>query len=185
MNDEGTIVLREARESDIPGLADLHVRTFRETHGGGPNVDTRQQQWRAKFMSGQLLFLVVLEDQAGELVGFASGERHGDAELSAYGGELNKIYLLRKYQRQGHALRLLCAAAGRFLRRGVTSMLLFGDARSRSNGFYEAMGGERLYAPTGEFHGGYGWPDLARLLSLCGGAPPPASAAAEVMWSAR
>jgi hypothetical protein len=46
-------------------------------------------------------------------------------------------------------------------------MLLFGDARSPSNGFYEAMRGERLYASNGEFHGAYGWPDLPVLATMC------------------
>ena len=34
----------------------------------------------------------------------------------------------------------------------MTSMLLFGDAKSPSNGFYEAFGAERLYSSSGEFH---------------------------------
>jgi hypothetical protein len=38
-----------------------------------------------------------------------------------------------------------------------------GDARSPTNGFYEAMGAHRLYAAAGEFHGGYGWRDLHEL----------------------
>jgi hypothetical protein len=42
-------------------------------------------------------------------------------------------------------------------------MLLFGDAQSPSNGFYEAHGAERIYSERGEFHGGYGWPDLRKL----------------------
>ena len=46
-------------------------------------------------------------------------------------------------------------------------MLLFGDASSPSNGFYEAFGAERLYSESGEFHGGYGWRDLARLSAHC------------------
>jgi hypothetical protein len=46
-------------------------------------------------------------------------------------------------------------------------MLLFGDAQNPSNGFYEALGAERLYAANGEFHGGYGWRDLQRLASIC------------------
>jgi L-amino acid N-acyltransferase YncA len=169
MMDHSDIVLRDAGEEDLPALAELHVRAFRETHGGGPGAETREQQWRAKLGSGQLVFCIVLENQSGELVGFASGEMHSDRELGRYGGELNKIYVLRKAQRCGLGRRLLCAAAERFITAGVTSMLLFGDARSLSNGFYERMGGERLYAPTGEFHGGYGWPDLATLTSICAG----------------
>lgn len=66
---------------------------------------------------------------------------------------MNKIYVLRRYHRQGLGKQLVCRVARMFLARGITSMLLFGDARSPSNGFYEALGAERLYSPSGEFHG--------------------------------
>lgn len=160
------VILRDARPSDIRALAGLHVSTFRETHGSGPDVAVREQQWRSKFGEGRLVFCVLLVEESGRLIGFASGQRHHD-EPRNYAGELNKIYLLREYQGRGLGRRLLCAAATRFLENGITSMLLFGDARSRSNGFYEALGAERLYAATGEFHGGYGWRDLTQLASLC------------------
>lgn len=161
-----SVVLRDANESDIPALAALHVRTFHETHGGGPDAALRERQWRAKFASGQLVFCVVL-DTLDELVGFASGELYRSDQLSDFRGELNKIYLLRRYQRQGLGRVLLCAAAERFLRAGVASMLLFGDASSPSNGFYEAMRGRRLYASNGDFHGGYGWSDLTVVTAIC------------------
>ena len=48
---------------------------------------------------------------------------------------------------------------------GANSMNLFGDARNPSNGFYERMGAERTYAENGDFHGGYGWRDLGKLLA--------------------
>jgi hypothetical protein len=57
--------------------------------------------------------------------------------------------------------------ARRFLERGVTSMLLFGDAANPTNRFYEAFGGERLYGERGDFHGGYGWRDLRVLADRC------------------
>jgi hypothetical protein len=44
-------------------------------------------------------------------------------------------------------------------------MLLFGEATNPSNGFYETFGAERLYSQSGEFHGGYGWGDLQRLVT--------------------
>jgi hypothetical protein len=62
---------------------------------------------------------------------------------------------------------LVCEIAGRFLRQGIRSMLLFGDARNPSNGFYEHLGAVRLLSPEGEFHGGYGWPDLGKLTARC------------------
>jgi len=49
-------------------------------------------------------------------------------------------------------------------------MLLFGDARSPSNGFYEHFGAERLISPEGAFHGGYGWRDLRVLAQRCAAA---------------
>jgi GNAT superfamily N-acetyltransferase len=68
--------------------------------------------------------------------------------------------VLQRYHRQGIGRLLLCNVARRFLDRGITSMLLFGEATNPSNGFYEAFGADRLYTPSGEFHGGYGWRDF-------------------------
>jgi len=166
-----TFHIREAREADIPALAQLHVETFNETHRGGrqggPSYDLRERQWREAFeQQDGSWFSYVIEDDGGELVGFAKGTPH-DGGVPGFAGELNKIYVLRRVQRQGLGRLLLGTVARRFVERGVTSMLLFGDAANPSNGFYEAFGAERLYGPTGEFHGGYGWRDLAALAAHC------------------
>jgi L-amino acid N-acyltransferase YncA len=165
--------LREAREADVPALARLHVQTFTETHRGGrpggPSYEFRERQWREAFeRTDASWFCFVVEDERGELVGFAKGTPH-DGGVPGYRGELNKIYLLQKVQRQGLGRLLLCAVAQRFMSEGVESMLLFGDAANPSNGFYEAFGAERLYSERGEFHGGYGWPDLGKLITRCVG----------------
>jgi GNAT superfamily N-acetyltransferase len=163
--------LREALVADIAALAKLHVETFNETHRGGrpggPSYELRERQWREAF-DGQdgSWFCYVVEDD-GELVGFAKGTPH-DGGVPGYAGELNKIYLLKRVQRQGLGRLLLCAVARRFIERGVTSMLLFGDAANPSNGFYEALGAERLHSEAGQFHGAYGWPDLRKLVAQCG-----------------
>jgi ribosomal protein S18 acetylase RimI-like enzyme len=166
-----TFHLRDARESDIPALARLHVQTFNETHRRGlplgPSYELRDAQWREAFnRRNGSWFCFVIEDDHGELVGFAKGTPH-DGGVPGYAGELNKIYVLRQVQRKGLGQRLLCAVASRFVERGVTSMLLFGEATNPSNGFYEAFGAERLYSDKGEFHGGYGWPDLSNLVARC------------------
>jgi L-amino acid N-acyltransferase YncA len=163
--------LRDARETDIPALAALHVQTFNETHRGGrpggPSCELREQQWREAFeRQDGSWFCYVIEDPRGELVGFAKGTPH-DGSVPGYAGSLNKIYLLRRVQRQGLGRLLLCAVARRFMECGITSMLLFGDAASPSNGFYEAFGAERLYSDSGEFHGGYGWLNLGTLVAKC------------------
>lgn len=162
------ITLRDAAPEDIEKLAELHVRAFDQAHGPGPDVSLRERQWREKLSSPDaLLFCIVLEEPDRSLIGFASGKLHRSDEPSAFRGVLDKIYLLREYHRQGLGRRLLCKAAHRFLARGIDSMVLFGDAKSPTNGFYEAMGGERQYDSNGAFHGSYGWRDLRQLSMLC------------------
>lgn len=168
-----TFHIRDARKDEVPALARLHVQTFDETHrggrSGGPSYELRERQWRDAFETQDgSWFCIVAEDGSGALVGFAKGTPH-DGGVPGFAGELNKIYVLRRYHRQGIGRLLLCTVARRFLDRGVTSMLLFGEATNPSNGFYEAFGAERLYSGTGEFHGGYGWRDLRLLTTLCGG----------------
>lgn len=159
--------LRDATLDDIPALAALHVATFRETHGrwpGGPDVRLRETQWRSIFQANRPSFCLVIQSEA-RLIGFARGIDRQEVELPEFKGELNKIYLLREVQGLGLGRRLLLASAEEFLKRNITSVILFGDAKSKSNGFYEHMGGERQFAPNGDFHGAYGWRDLAT--SLC------------------
>jgi ribosomal protein S18 acetylase RimI-like enzyme len=167
-----TFRIRDATHADIRALAALHVQTFNETHRGGrdegPSHALRSDQWRQTFADTTgSWFCLLVEDDQGELVGFAKGIPH-DGGVPGFAGELNKLYLLRRVQRQGLGRQLLCSVARRFLEQGISSMVLFGEATSPSNGFYEAFGAERLHAANGEFHGGYGWRDVQTLLALCG-----------------
>ncbi len=166
--------IRRACSDDVPALARLHVQTFNETHrggrSGGPSYELRERQWRETFLvTDGSWFCFVVEDDDGELVAFAKGMPH-DGGVPAFAGELNKIYALQRVHRQGLGRLLLCHVARQFLRQGVTSMLLFGEATNPSNGFYEAFGAERLYSDKGEFHGAYGWRDLHVLVERCGSA---------------
>ena len=154
---------RDATAADVAALARLHVATFVETHGGpGPTLAVRERQWSEAFsQSRDDWFCVVIAGPDGDLVGFAKGVPHHD--ITGYGGELNKIYILRRYHRLGLGRRLLGEVSRRFLANGINSMLLFGEAHNPSNGFYERMGADRLFAPNGDFHGGYGWRDIRPL----------------------
>lgn len=163
--------VRETISDDVPALARLHVQTFNETHrggrSGGPSYELRERQWREAFtLDDGSWFCFVVEDDAGELVGFAKGTPH-DGGVPGFTGELNKIYVLRRFHRQCVGRLLLCSVARRFVKQGITSMLLFGEATNPSNGFYEAFGAERLYSENGEFNGGYGWRDLHTLVARC------------------
>lgn len=157
--------IRDARIDDVPALAALHVATFKEAHGrrGAPSYELREQQWRTSFDRDIDCFCYLAEAPSGELIGLARGTLH-DGGVPGFQGELNKIYVLRKWHRHGIGRALVEHVSRRFLAQGIHSMLLFGDARSPSNGFYERLGAERLFSPSGEFHGGYGWRDLRCLV---------------------
>lgn len=155
------------RPADGEAVAALHVETFREAHGrlGAPSHALRRRQWREAFEGADDWFGFVAEGPEGGLVGFAKGTRH-DGGIPGFQGELNKIYVLRRWHRLGIGTQLVAHVARHFLEQGVTSMLLFGDARSPSNRFYERLGAERLMSPEGAFDGGYGWRDLRPLAGL-------------------
>lgn len=167
-----SFTIREATVADLPELAQLHVSTWNETypnHEPKPTYAIRERQWRetfAKTDGSWFAFVVVAPD--GELVGYAKGVRYAHRDLPDFSGELNKIYMLRAYHRQGWGRRLLGHVVQRFLSEGITAMVLFSEPSNPSIGFYDAMGGERLYAANGEFHGGYGWRDLRNLAARCG-----------------
>ena len=163
----GDCVLREATMDDLRALAELHVRTFNETHlgpgGSGPTYATREWQWRAKLAETDATnFVLVLETEAGQLVGFIWC--HPTKDNPGWAARLNKIYLLRDYQRRGLGKRMVAAAVARLLEHGLTSMVLFTEVDNEpACRFYDQLGGARQLNERGEFEGMYGWADVRRL----------------------
>ncbi len=163
-------IIREATSDDIPALSALHVKTWNETYRvkNPPAYQVRENQWRQQFkVKDDSWFCYVVENTKGELIGFAKGMSYTATELPGYSGELNKIYLLREYQRLGLGRRLVGHVARKFLDKGIFSMVLFGIPQNPSCYFHEAIGGKKLYSKKGGFHGGYGWQDLQRLAIVC------------------
>ncbi len=162
-----SMCIREAIETDIPRLAALHVKAWAQTYWAvrrPPTFEIREYQWKEQFAEKDgSWFCFVVETAKGDLVGFIKGRRYQSDDLPGYAGEINKIYLLLEYQRLGLGRQMLCHAARRFLSMGIPNMVLFGVPQNPSAAFYEAMGGEKLYARNGEFHGGYGWRDLTKI----------------------
>jgi len=161
------LVLREATIADLGPLAELHVRTFNETHvgpfGSGPTCSTRESQWREKLSESDAThFVLVLETAARQLVGFIWC--HPATDNPGWAARLNKIYLLREYQRRGLGKRLVAAAVDRLLEHGLSSMALFTEPDNEpACQFYQQLGGERQLNERGDFEGMYGWADLRKL----------------------
>jgi L-amino acid N-acyltransferase YncA len=168
-----SFTIREVVPADLPALAALHVKTWAETYPDvtqPPSYELRERQWREQFQATDgSWFCFVVVNPKGDLIGFAKGVMPASTEPADHSGELSKIYLLRKYQRLGLGRRLVGHVARRFLSAGVHTMVLFGTPQNPSCSFHEALGGARLLAENGEFHGGYRWPDLQRLASICPG----------------
>jgi ribosomal protein S18 acetylase RimI-like enzyme len=167
-----SFIIREATVQDIPALAALPVKTWSDTYPDvkkPPTFETREWQWRKAFFEENdgSWFCFVMENSQQQLIGFAKGKKYAHSDLPDFSGELNQIYLLSGYQRMGLGKRLVCHVARRFLSRGIDSMVLFGVPYNPSCAFHEAIGGKKLLAKNGEFHGGYGWRDLQRLVSFC------------------
>jgi len=165
------VIIREATSADLPALADLHVKTWNATYPDvqkKPTYEIRERQWREAFeVTDGSWFCFVIEGSNGELVGFAKGTPYDQRDLPDFSGEINKIYLLREYQRQGLGRGLVGHVVRRFLSQGISSMVLFADPQNPSCRFYEALGAERLLDKAGNFHGGYGWRDLRSLAAMC------------------
>jgi ribosomal protein S18 acetylase RimI-like enzyme len=163
-----SLVIREATEADIPALARLHVATWNATYprvAAPPTYGIREGQWREAFALHDGSWFCFVVEHGGQLVGFAKGKRYHSDDLPDFSGELNKIYLLREYQGRGLGRRLVGEVAQRFLNESISSMVLFSDPENPSCRFYEALGGEKIFARNGEFHGTYGWHDLRKLVA--------------------
>ncbi len=162
------LVVREVVPGDISALAALHVTTWNDTYAGlakGPSVAIREQQWREAFDSRADWFAFVIARPEGELVAFAKGKRREAGEIR---GEVNKIYVLRAYQRLGLGRRLLGLVARRFVEDGIDAMSAYVDPRNPSCGFFEALGGEWYREPDGSVNfSWYVWRDLPTWLRRC------------------
>jgi L-amino acid N-acyltransferase YncA len=163
------MLIRDAMEADIPALAQLHVtawnQTYPNTHST-PTTALREQQWRDTFARRDDSWFALVVEDSGRLIGFAKGQHYNEPDLPQFSGELNKLYLLREHHGRGFGRRLIAEVARRFLGEGITSMVLFSEPSNPIGRFFEAMGGEKIFAKNGEFHGAYGWRDLNHLASI-------------------
>ena len=167
-------VIREATPEDVPGIARVHVDSWRTTYKGivpqriidSFTYEQREALWR-RYIPGNASFVYVAEED-GQVVGFASG---GPAREDApnHAAELYAIYLLQEHQGKGIGRRLFDAVVRELVRRGLYSMAIWVIAENPACGFYEAMGGRKVYEREEEagdkmlLEIGYGWDDITTL----------------------
>jgi ribosomal protein S18 acetylase RimI-like enzyme len=177
--DKFNLEIRTARIEDSPGIARVHVDSWRTTYRGIVPQDVlenlsyqqRQEIWQERLTNiAQRDCILVAQDNRGTILGFATG---GEERTGKFGfdGELYAIYLLEKHQRQGIGTRLTREIASCLFQNGFTSMLVWVLAGNPSRKFYQNLGGEKV-AEQGITIGGadlseiaYGWGDINTLVN--------------------
>jgi len=171
-----SFVVFPAGPSDAEDLAQVHVRTWRETYRGilpeaylaRMSAAAHARRWRqalARPASGEVTLAAA--DRSG-IVGYAGvgpsrSGRAGEAEI-------HTLYLLRAVQGRGLGRELVGDAARLMAARGFTSMMISVLSDNRpARGFYERLGGaaepDRMEpGPAGlASETAYLWPDIRKL----------------------
>jgi GNAT superfamily N-acetyltransferase len=171
--------IREATPDDVPGLARVHLESWRTSYGGilpedaiaSRTYELRESQWHSTLAYPEEgVINLVAEDPEAGVVGLASGgpDRGWDPDHT---GELYGIYLLRSHQGQGLGRRLNGRGAEGLLQQGHSSMRVWVLEHNPSRRFYEQLGGVYLCEKPYPIEGhtltqvAYGWSDLISLLN--------------------
>ena len=174
--------VREALLPDAAGIARVHVDSWRSAYQGfvptsildGLLYEQKERQWEETLRgTAHQEFVYVVEDEARQIVGFASGGPALAKNDTRYKGELFTIYLLDTYQRQGLGRRLFFRVVERLLALELTSMLIWVLAENPARRFYEVLGGDLVQTGSYEIKGvelkqvAYGWLDITQLRHSC------------------
>ena len=170
------MTIREATIEDAPAIARVHVDSWHTTYKGIVpqriidrfTYEAREGLWRGILGSENDSFVYVAEE-GGQVVGFACGGPAREYEAPNHAGQLYSIYILQEHQGRGIGRRLFDAVVRELARLGLHSMAVWVIADNPACGFYEAMGGRKVYErqePADEVmldEIGYGWDDIRPL----------------------
>lgn len=170
--------VRNAAIEDAESLAQVQVDSYRSAYAGMLpddylaqfSYDEQEQDWRELLSSGELDVLLVAEDEAGEVAGYALGER---LDGQPYDCELVALHVRQADQGRGLGRALIAAVAGHFRQQGCRSLVLWVlEANQYARSLYERLGGQadgqrqlELDETTALKEVAYVWPDIKVLTS--------------------
>ena len=171
------IVILTAGPGDAVALAEVHVRSWRETYKdilpdaylARMSVASHAKRWSQHLLRRRSQGVVIVAEAPGGLVGYCAGE----LLTGAPGGveaEIQTLYLLRAAQSMGNGRRLLRAASRVLEAQGAGSLLIWVlNENRRARRFYDHLGGvvaaERAVRGWGESlrETAYVWSEIAAL----------------------
>lgn len=169
------ISIRPAAPRDGDTIARIHVEVWRSTYAGiipnaylvRMNVAEQRRMWRGTLSGGgRGHHVIVSEDAAGEVVGFAScGPARRDTlpRRAAYDGEVYTLYVAEDHQGNGHGKALLDACFGTLHGQDKTAAIIWVLADNPARFFYESQGGQKVAERLETFAGAnleeqaFGW----------------------------
>jgi GNAT superfamily N-acetyltransferase len=171
-----------AEPADAGPIAQLHAASWQTAYRGvlrddflkGPVLANRHELWKARLAPPLARDqIVLLEDHAGEIQGFACAFLDADPE---WGTLLDNLHVLPSLKGQGLGRRLMSQIARCVLQQG-SALRLHLWAYERNLGarrFYERLGGETTALVTEPAPDGsqvnavrYCWSDLSGLVGIC------------------
>lgn len=141
--------IRNAKSTDAPALAEIHVLSWQQTYRGivpdvyldSLTVATREAIWRENL--AQSTPKVIVAESEGKVVGFSSFGRCRDKDANPNDGEIWAIYLSPLHLGKGFGRALLLESRDQLLAQGMTRISLWAIVgNERAIHFYRAAGFE-------------------------------------------
>jgi ribosomal protein S18 acetylase RimI-like enzyme len=154
--------IRRARPGDAPGIAAVHVATWRSAYPGilpedylanlSPSrIAASYQRGLFERRDGEAVFVAVAppaEGEAPQIVGFASGGRLRRPGGPRTRGEIETLYVLDDWRDQGVGRRLIRATAAHLSVIGCCSARLCVLSDNPARWFYQRLGGRVVERET-------------------------------------
>ena len=163
-----------AGPGDAAGLAQVHVRSWRETYPGilpqahldRLSVPIHARRWRARML--ELDEIILVAEGAEGIVGFCSGDWARWNNVETREAEVHTLYVLKSAQGLGIGRRLMTGTVRALAARGASAVSVGVLSENRpARAFYERLGGT-LEGEHVELVGGtsvpavdYRWEDLS------------------------
>ncbi|MFB1050319.1 N-acetyltransferase family protein [Paraliobacillus sp. JSM ZJ581] len=163
--------IRVAAAEDYAAIAKVHVDSWQQTYQDivpksyldQLSYDEKEALWKKILASRTKVYVV--ENERGQIVGFANGGKERTGDYSSYQGEVYAIYLLQSYQKSGIGKKLIQHVTANLKEQKLNGVLIWVLADNPSVGFYQAIDGKKVDEEEINIGGkpltevAYGWSD--------------------------